>query len=363
MSGLANINDTAKVRTAEDVERKYHLGKIVENQEYNEEEIINIQAELDNFVDVTYPSDKATLQSQIDGKVETWYYEGEPSLSNLPASNWTTDTEKDKHIGDLYYDQTTGFSYIFQKENGVYLWDDKPDSSTREALSIANNAYDTADSKRTIFTSQPIPPYSNGDLWVQGENGDIMVCQVGRTEGNFSNEDWIIASKYTDNTMAEAIVDEMGGTQTTILGGQVIREMSNYTKFTDLATGGSTTIAGENVTTGSIKSQNYVQDISGTKIDLTNGKITTPYVDLDENGFKAKTEDGNYIRINPQVGLSGYDANDNRVYWADGDTYHMKKCEVEDQITLVKKAAILPVTRYDSNDNIINDGIAFIGVI
>jgi phage-related protein len=337
MSSLAEINDTAKVRTAEDVERKYHLGKIMENQEYNEETIINLQTELNNFVDVTYPGDIDSLQEQIDGKVETWYYSGIPSLSNLPASEWD---DYSQHIGDLYYDQSTGYVYRFTLNGSTYEWEEIHDKIATDALSIADNAKDTADSKRTTYTSQPIPPYSNGDLWVQGANGDIMVCQVSREIGNFDSQDWIPASKYTDNTMAQAIVDEMGGTETTILSGQVIREMSNYTKFTDLATGGSTTIAGENVTTGSIKSQNYVQDISGTKIDLTNGKITTPYVDLDENGLKAKTEDGNYIRINPQVGLSGYDKNDNRVYWADGDTYHMKKCEVEDQITLVKKVAI-----------------------
>lgn len=362
MSGLANANDISKVRTAEDVERKYRLGKIVENQEYNEEEIINLQTELDNFVDVTYPSDMEDMQEQIDGKVETWYYSGVPSLSNLPASSWT---DYDQHIGDLYYDQNTGYVYRFTYDETleVYQWDEIHDMTATDALSIANDAYDTADSKRAIYTSQPIPPYSNGDLWVQGEEGDIMVCQVSRETGNYVADDWILAAKYTDNTMANAIVDELGGTETTILSGQVIREMSNYTKFTDLATGGSTTIAGENITTGSIKSQNFVQDISGTKINLTDGKITTPYVDIDDNGFTAKAEDGNYIRINPSVGLSGYDAENNRVYWAAGDTYHMKKCEVEDQITLVKKVAILPITRYDSSDNIINDGIAFIGVV
>jgi len=359
MSGLGQMVDTTKVRTAEDVERKFSLEKITRNFEVVDNQIVNIQADLDNFTDVVLPD----MQEQIDGKVETWYYEGEPSLLNLPASAWTTDDEKDKHIGDLYYDQSTGYSYIFQKESGLYVWDDKPDSSTREALSIANDAYDTADSKRTTYTEQPTPPYSNGDLWVQGANGDILVCQVSRTEGSFDSEDWIPASKYTDNTMAEAIVDEMGGTETTILSGQVIREMANYTKFTDLATGGSSIISGDNITTGNIKSANFVQDVSGTKIDLTNGKITTPYVDLDDGGFKAKGKDGEYIKINTQVGFSGYDKNDDRTYWGDSTGFHAKKMEAEEEIDLVKKCAILPITRYDAQDNVINDGIAFIGII
>lgn len=360
MSGLGQMVDTTKVRTAEDVERKFNLEKVTRNFEVVDNQIVNLQTELDNFVDVTYPTDLEGLQQQIDGKVETWYYSGIPSLSTLPASEWD---DYSGHIGDLYYDQETGYVYRFTEENGAYLWQEIHDITATDALSIANNAYDTADSKRTTFTSQPIPPYANGDLWVQGTNGDILVCQVTREDGNFDSEDWIPASKYTDNTMAQAIVDEMGGQETTILSGQVIREMSNYTKFTDLATGGSTTIAGENITTGSIKSQNFVQDISGTKIDLTNGKITTPYADLDDNGFKAKGKDGEYIRINTQVGFSGYDKNDNRTYWGDGTGFHAKKIEAEEEIDLVKKAAILPITRYDANDNVINDGIAFIGII
>uniref|UniRef100_UPI0022E53A13 hypothetical protein n=2 Tax=Prevotellaceae TaxID=171552 RepID=UPI0022E53A13 len=42
------------------------------------------------------------LQNQVDGAIETWFYEGVPTLKNAPASSWTTDKEKDTHLGDLY---------------------------------------------------------------------------------------------------------------------------------------------------------------------------------------------------------------------------------------------------------------------
>ena len=289
MSGLAKENDLSKVRTPEDVERKYNLGRLSENLEINENTIINLENELNNFIDVTYTNEVNNLQGQIDGKVETWYYSGIPSLSNLPASDWTTDEEKSKHIGDLYYNQATGYVYRFTYENNLYTWQEIHDEKAVDALSIANAAQDTADSKRRIFTSQPTPPYDNGDLWVQGSTGDIKACQVARQEGSYVATDWILASKYTDNTYATAIVDEMGGTTTTVLSGQVVTIMNNYTKFTDLSTGGSSTIAGDNITTGTIKSNNYIADTSGTKIELLTGAIDSKNFKVDSTGTITST--------------------------------------------------------------------------
>ena len=351
--------DSVFVRTAADLEKKYKLGQLGKNFEIVDNQIVEVKADLNQFVNVTYPDDMGEIQNELDGKVETYYYNGTPSLSSYPASEWDV-SEYQEHVGDLYYDQLTGYVYRFNYSNNVYEWAVIHDKNAIDALSIANDAYDTADNKRRIFTELPTPPYDNGDLWVQGESGDILVCQVAKEDGQqYSLDDWVNASKYTDNTYASAIVDEMGGTETTILSGQVVREMANYTKFTDLATGGSTTIAGENITTGSIKSQNYVQDTSGTKIDLTNGKISTPYTDIDDNGFKAKSKDGEYILINPQVGFSAYDKNDNRIYYADRDTFYMKKANVQEQISLVGMLDILPMEKY-TNGQLTNRGVGFI---
>ena len=82
----------------------------------------------------------------------------------------------------------------------------------------------------------------------------------------------------------------------------------------------------------------------------------TLIAELNKNGLKMYSQDGGYILINTSVGFSGYDRNGNRVYWADGDTFHMKKAVVEDTITLVDKMNIIPITIPNAND-----GIAFIG--
>lgn len=229
---------------------------------------------LNNFVNITYKENMQSLATEIDGKISTWYNTGIPTLSSSPANDWKTDEEKLKHIGDLYYDKATGYCYRFEYSSNTYSWVNIKDEQIIESLALANAAKDTADGKRRIFTSQPTTPYDNGDLWVQGESGDIVVCQLTRAEGEFDEGDWIIASKYTDDTVAEAIVDELGGTQTTVLGGTVTQYTKNWVKFTDLATGSSTTISGDLIKTGTIDASkvriannNVVLDADGIKLN------------------------------------------------------------------------------------------------
>ena len=150
------------------------------------------------------------LQTQIDGKIETWYYEHEPTLENEPASGWTTDAEKQKHIGDLFYRQSNGHSYRFMKTGeNEFEWTLIQDSDIQNALMTANNAQDTADNKRRVFVTTPVPPYDIGDLWVQGANGDIMRCATARVSGDYNSEDWEKASKYTDDTAVEELDESL----------------------------------------------------------------------------------------------------------------------------------------------------------
>ena len=145
------------------------------------------------------------MQSQIDGNITTYYYSGVPTLSNLPASEWTTDTDRDKHIGDLYYDKTTGYAYrfYFDQETLIYGWLKITDSDVTEALAIANAAQDTADAKRRVFVVQPTTPYDIGDIWLN--DGDMYRCKTTRASGNFQSSDWILATKYTDDSTANAV--------------------------------------------------------------------------------------------------------------------------------------------------------------
>ena len=164
--------------------------------------------------------DLDSLQQQIDGSIETWFYGYVPTLSNAPASSWTTVAAKNNHLGDLFYDTTTGYAYRFAntgtEQSPVYEWLRITDTDVVKALADAAKAQDTADHKRRVFLVQPTPPYDAGDLWVNAtypanatssdaENNqyynEILKCVTAKGDtGQFAITDWTLASKYTDDS-------------------------------------------------------------------------------------------------------------------------------------------------------------------
>ena len=153
------------------------------------------------------------LKNQVDGAIETWFYDGVPTLTNAPASSWTTDKDKDTHLGDLYYDNKTGKAYRFAKDGNTYKWTIITDTDIAKALSDASKAQETADGKMKVFSTQPNPPYQVGDIWVNATypsdgrtyKNEVLRCQTAKGAGSqFSIGDWIKASKYTDDTVANA---------------------------------------------------------------------------------------------------------------------------------------------------------------
>lgn len=202
--------DRQGVRTPADLERKYDLASLVGIKQavQNSVEGINkTNKTLEEFMTSTLNT-LEDLSSQIDGNITTWFYAGVPTLSNLPASDWTTETLKNEHLGDLYYDQDTGFAYRFSLSDSVYSWVMLLDNDVAQALALANSAQDTADSKRRVFVAQPTTPYDNGDLWFN--NQEIYICQISKDKSETYNEkDFIIATKYTDDTLATQVGDNL----------------------------------------------------------------------------------------------------------------------------------------------------------
>ena len=84
--------------------------------------------------------------------------------------------------------------------------------------------------------------------------------------------------------------------------------------------------------------------------------------ELNNNGLKMYGVDGSYVLMNNDVGFAGYDRNNNQIYWVNGDEFHMKKSVVEEEITLCNKLRFIPITLYDSNNNITSDGIGLVSV-
>lgn len=163
-----------------------------------------------------FDGDISGLKDQIDGAIQTWFYDGIPNALTEPEVHWTTEKDRQTHLGDLYYDNKTGFCYRYMHQNGVYSWARIKDTEVTKALSDAAKAQTTANAKKRIFIVTPKPPYDIGDLWVQGSKGDIMRCQTPKIDSQaYAESDWVKASKYTDDTAVKNLSNTVERTYAT----------------------------------------------------------------------------------------------------------------------------------------------------
>ena len=161
---------------------------------------------LADFAD-TVTSDLSGLQAQIDGQIETYYEDYEPTLQNYPANEWTTTEERQKHEGDLFYWKSKGYAYRFFQDGATWKWQLVQDTDITQAMAAAEKAQDTADGKRRVFVITPQPPYDIGDLWTNGE--DILTCSTARPAGSvYVSTDWEKLNTYTDDTVANEALEE-----------------------------------------------------------------------------------------------------------------------------------------------------------
>lgn len=218
------------VKIAEDAEKRAEALEEVQG---------NINAAIETLDDrmVGYEGNVAEINARLDGVVENYFLKGAPTLNGEPVSDWETDLEKINHVGDTYtninpfkddkgdvIDEDAGKSWrwCFCTENITphikvtgkdgkkhYVhWHPIADSDAVKALLEASNAMKNADGRARTFVTkaQPTPPYDEGDLWLQGPDGDIMVCKEGirRPKGDTTPadvllKDWEKAGKYVDN--------------------------------------------------------------------------------------------------------------------------------------------------------------------
>lgn len=184
------------------------------------------------------------IQDQIDGNITSWFYNYEPTLSNAPASTWTTVNDRIAHVGDLFYNSVTGYCYRWQVNPNAadpahptlndFEWIRISDEDISEAMRIANEAQDTADGKRRVFVSTPVPPYDVGDLWSQGATGDLLRCATPRTSAeSYHASDWVKASKYTDDSALTSFINNTYGPDKTNIEGQIDKKAETWYQSTD----------------------------------------------------------------------------------------------------------------------------------
>lgn len=154
-----------------------------------------IQTILDNLTGIIIPD----MKNQLDGAIQSWDGEVEPTLNNYPANEWTTDTERSKHVGDTYIYYTTDSEgntvssrYNFRFVDGVYKWELIADSVSAELEVKLRELTGTVGKKNSITYSNnvPTPAYNIDDLWIK-EDGSMYICRAQKMEGmQGSVADW-----------------------------------------------------------------------------------------------------------------------------------------------------------------------------
>ena len=209
--------------------------------------------EVKDYINNTLPGILNGIQEQIDGVIEQWFYTTNPSPlydnptaeAAEPNSEWTTTEEKEKHLGDLFYNTDTGKVWRYVKKKWAagtgarpktsYCWQELQDTELSQALALAKDALATANKKAQIFVATPTTPYYVGDLWVQGSTGDILRCKIERLEGSFSASDWEKASKYTDNSELTNFINNNFSNTVSDLTTQIDGKIESWFQTTDPA--------------------------------------------------------------------------------------------------------------------------------
>lgn len=96
------------------------------------------------------------------------------------------------------------------------------------------------------------------------------------------------------------------------------------------------------------------------QIEIYN-ETNTLIAEMNKNGFKMYGIDGSYVLMNTTDGFAGFDRNNNKIYWAAGDAFHMKKSEVEEEITLCGKMRYIPIELTQSGVD--HNGIGLVSVL
>ena len=207
----------------------------------------------------TDPANKAYVD-KVNGKTVAFV--------DTKSKNFGIQPEPPYHVNDTYMDGTDIYICIKDRELGSF------DSSDWKLASTYTNN-DVANSKNKVFITQPAPPYTKGDLWTTGPNGELRRCINSRATGSYVESDWENATSY-DNT--HTVIENglvTAGTIQVVNGGTVAAGMTgnesgdNAVRFWSGATSGNKNNAPFRVTQ---KGYLYASDanISGT-ITATSG--------------------------------------------------------------------------------------------
>ena len=281
---------------------------------------LNVDGQVKTLDDVlqAHQADIDDIKAQSDEQVVLWFGEQVPTLDNEPANAWTTDDIKQQHVKDIYYNKAAkengGRAYSFEQLDGKFFWVNITDKDVLSSLEKAERAQDTADGKRRVFVSQPVPPYDPGDLWVNATypvedtmmvecpdgkthsgddpwaRNDILCCAGSKAAGEaFDIGDWRMAQevttayaseiKQTASTISASVTDLTTGLKTA--GISIDGENSRINLKAD-----TTTVSNDLVVAKLKTAESGARiEASGTLMEIYGKQARNIVFGVDDNGF------------------------------------------------------------------------------
>ena len=235
----------------------------------------------DVYTEAEVDSMLSDMQDEIDGAIETWTGTDVPTLNNAPASSWATSSDKDKHVGDVYFvvnsqSQQNGYNYRFTKSGSTYSWQLIKDSDVTNAL----QRLQTAEGQITQFDS---------DITQLQTDTGSLATRATSLETRMTTAEGDISDKVDTATFNElsSTVDGNSASITTLsttvsqkADSSTVTTLSNTVNTVSQTASGNSTKLSQLTTTlgtnadGTTKTGDIVHRMSSTEQDLSGFKTT-----------------------------------------------------------------------------------------
>ena len=230
------------------------------------------------------------LQDQVDGSISTYFLQGEPTNTNEPANAWKSEEERNRHIGDLYYDTNTQYCYRWTYGTRAYKWELVRDTGITEAVQKAAQALDTAQTKMTVYSTWPDSPQT-GDLLIPSNDFEQNSNQyIAGTIYKYDGKSWVPV--LAEDARYDSFYKEWGQDKQSLeqaISGKINKTDVKIETSIDPITGlqtTTTTIGEQASTTYSSPNGNYVL----TNVGIGNNKGVVGDFGYDTGYFEISTD-------------------------------------------------------------------------
>lgn len=140
-----------------------------------------------NVVDKTIESLLTTHQTDING-ITSRVSSVETNTNSLTEKYTKYTQENDKFVSEV-------------KE--TYVKNTALEEKANELLASIND-------KNKVFQSQPVPPYSENDLWIKSDGDERIMyrCVNSKESGEYSDSDWVLALTYQTGTQVSSAITQ-----------------------------------------------------------------------------------------------------------------------------------------------------------